>query len=63
MKFPWQKTEIERTLTNEPKQLQIDHGTAYGFYEDLMKRDPQRAAKLLEQWQQEQENTWLSNNV
>jgi hypothetical protein len=56
MKPFWQKTRIEETLTNEPDQLQIDRGTAYSFYEDLMKRDPKRAAKLLRQWQQEQEN-------
>lgn len=63
MKLPWQKTKIEQTLTNEPNQHQIDRGMAHSYYEDLMKRDPVRAAKLLEQWTKEQENVWQSSNV
>lgn len=55
MKPPWQKTKIEQTLTNEPHQLQTDRGMAHSYYEDLMKRDPARAAKLLEQWRNDQE--------
>lgn len=54
----WERTEIERTLDHEPNQKQTDFGTAWDMYEDLAKRNPEAAAKMLKTWKQwEQEAT------
>lgn len=60
IKFPWTKTEIERTLDHEPDQAQIDGGMAWDYYTKLAQRDPVRAAKLLEKFEQEAIDQWQS---
>lgn len=65
MKLPWQKTEIERNLTNEPNQSQIDGDFAAMLNAQLADRNATKAqaADILRLAQEmEKLERWLKSN-